>query len=319
MKNDIVSSVTNEILSVLQNGVKPWEAEWDLVIGLPKNFSTNLCYSGVNLVNLLFTTKRMGFRSSYWVTKKQFDDLLPKLAQQHGISCEHYRGTNGLRYWVKKDGSLLGKIKPGSKGTRILYAKLHEKVDDETSAVTTKPIWKYSTVFNVDQLLFNGSDLELPELNLQPEFASANRIKNSMPWKFKEGDFKTPNYFIPTDSVGMPWRSRFSSEEDYIICLLHECAHATGHPSRLDRFGDRSKKHVVAEEELVAELTAAFVGAELGVQGKLENHASYIAEWLKLLGEDSTAIVRISKKATHAANFILDALKNDSGVKQQVV
>ena len=49
------------------------------------------------------------------------------------------------------------------------------------------------------------------------------------------------------------------------------------------RFGD----HAYAAEELVAEIGAAFLCAELGItQDTRADHAQYLAQWLKLLKDD---------------------------------
>ncbi|MGI8569616.1 MAG: zincin-like metallopeptidase domain-containing protein [Methylocella sp.] len=84
----------------------------------------------------------------------------------------------------------------------------------------------------------------------------------------------------------------------------HETGHWTGHKDRLDRdfsgrFGDQS----YAAEELVAELTAAFLCAHLGIKGELRN-AGYIDHWLTLLKFYPRAIFTAASKASLAANYL---------------
>jgi antirestriction protein ArdC len=86
---------------------------------------------------------------------------------------------------------------------------------------------------------------------------------------------------------------------------LHELGHATGHSLRLNRDQSGSygtKKY--AFEELVAELSAAFGCASLGIVPTVR-HADYIGSWLEVLREDNRAIVRAASQASKAADYLL--------------
>ena len=91
------------------------------------------------------------------------------------------------------------------------------------------------------------------------------------------------------DVVQMPDMAAFRDSENYYATLAHEMTHWTRHPSRLNRefgrkrFGDAG----YAMEELVAEIGAAFLCADLGITPETrEDHAAYIGSWLKVLRED---------------------------------
>lgn len=112
---------------------------------------------------------------------------------------------------------------------------------------------------------------------------------------------------MASDHIQMPEFAAFLSGHDYYAALAHESIHWTHHPSRLDRsfdqkrFGDAG----YAQEELVAELGAAFLCADLGLA--LEDrpdHAAYIASWLKALHEDKRAIFTASAHAQRAAGYL---------------
>ena len=61
-----------------------------------------------------------------------------------------------------------------------------------------------------------------------------------------------------------------------------------------------------AAEELVAELSSAMLGAELGLPvAHLDSHASYIEHWLKLLRDDDRAILTAAAKAEEASSLLL--------------
>ena len=109
------------------------------------------------------------------------------------------------------------------------------------------------------------------------------------------------------DRVTMPPSYLFDAYEHYYATLAHELSHWTGHPSRLDRdLKNRFGTEAYAAEELVAELSSAILGAELGLPvGHLDHHASYIASWLELLKSDDRAILTAAAKAEEAASLLL--------------
>jgi antirestriction protein ArdC len=117
-------------------------------------------------------------------------------------------------------------------------------------------------------------------------------------------------YYSPSqDVVVMPRAELFESAEAFEQTLAHELVHATGHSTRLARkevcdpiqFGSDP----YAREELVAELGASFLTAELGIQSDVEQSASYVAGWLKALKNDKSLIVRAASSAQKAVDFIL--------------
>jgi len=65
-----------------------------------------------------------------------------------------------------------------------------------------------------------------------------------------------------------------------------------------------------AKEELVAEMTSAFVRATLGIVPTVR-HADYIGAWLEVLREDNRAIVRAVSQASKGADYILGFLPED--------
>ena len=95
--------------------------------------------------------------------------------------------------------------------------------------------------------------------------------------------------------------------ESYYATLAHETTHWTRHPSRLDRdfgrkrFGDEG----YAMEEFVAELGAAFLSADLDLTPEVrDDHAAYIASWIKVLKNDKRAIFTAASHAQRAADFL---------------
>lgn len=105
----------------------------------------------------------------------------------------------------------------------------------------------------------------------------------------------------------MPCIDFFRDAISYYATLAHECTHWTRHERRLNRdfgrkrFGDEG----YAVEELVAELGAAFLSADLGLTPEVrEDHAAYIASWIKVLKNDKRAIFTASSHAQRAADYL---------------
>ena len=124
----------------------------------------------------------------------------------------------------------------------------------------------------------------------------------------------TAFYAPGTDTVSMPEMEIMESPEAYYSTLFHELSHSTGATCRLNRKtlvenkGMHASRQAYAEEELVAELSAAFLNAHAGIlEGEMENSAAYIAGWLKALrGTDAkTWVIRAASLAQKAANYIL--------------
>ncbi len=105
----------------------------------------------------------------------------------------------------------------------------------------------------------------------------------------------------------MPYFETFCSPQAYYATLAHELTHWTKHEKRLDREFGRKKwgDEGYAREELVAELGAAFLCADLGLAPEpREEHAAYIQNWLKVLKEDKRAIFSAAAHAQRAADFL---------------
>jgi antirestriction protein ArdC len=113
-------------------------------------------------------------------------------------------------------------------------------------------------------------------------------------------------YHASTDQIRLPELSSFQSLSGYYATAIHELGHWTGHKSRLDRdlsgsFGSQS----YAFEELIAELTAAFILNEFNYQAELEHHASYLDNWLQALKNDKKYFFKAANLASKASEFLL--------------
>lgn len=279
MANKVYEKITDLIISKLEQGIIPWSKPWNVVDGgMPCNLKTKKAYRGVNVL----MTMMQGYGSPYWVTFNQ---------------CK----------------GMGGHVRKGEKGTPIVFWNSYVKknADDEEYDV-----WflKQYTIFNVEQC--NGLDKHLPEpVEPAEEFdaiANAETIVDGMPRKPVMTSGGNRAYYRPaTDTVNMPARNQFNDAEGFYGTLFHELVHSTGHQTRLDRkgittsmvaFGDET----YSQEELVAELGAAFLCGEAGISDlTIDNSAAYIKGWLKALKDDKKMVVYAGSQAQKAADFIM--------------
>ncbi len=109
----------------------------------------------------------------------------------------------------------------------------------------------------------------------------------------------------------MPHYEHFYSPTSYYYSLYHEIIHSTGHPTRLARYttGGSIKfgSEVYSREELVAEIGAAFLAAEVNLASDIEltSSAAYLSGWAKVLQENQRWIVIAASQAQRAADYVL--------------
>jgi antirestriction protein ArdC len=166
---------------------------------------------------------------------------------------------------------------------------------------------KYFTVFNIDQC--EGLNLVAADPvkanNPDERDATIEEFISLTGADYREGKGGDRAFYQPGhDFVAMPAFEAFKSAAHYYATAFHELGHWTGHAKRLDRqFGKRFGDQAYAAEELVAELTAAFLCAEFNIDGQLQ-HADYIANWIRLLKDDSKAFFTAASAAQKAADYM---------------
>lgn len=283
--------VTDLIIENLERGVVPWRKPWHTKVGRPRNFHTGRAYQGVNVLLLGLHH----FASPYWMTFLQ--------AQERG-----------------------GFVRKGEHGALIVkYGQYEREVMADGGIEEKKPTYylKAYKVFNAVQI----EGIEFPEIKTPPpipldeRLSSAEQIVSEMPHRPEvlEGRSDRARYRPSTDNVEMPARHNFETMEDFYLTLFHELVHSTGHQSRLNRqslikhdgFGGK----VYSEEELVAEIGAAFLATEAQiVRDHHEQAAAYLKSWLDVLKENDHRrwIVHAANQAEHAADFILGRSQTES-------
>lgn len=278
-------TVTARILEQMTQGKIPWVKPWSgsTKLGETKNLISLKPYRGINA----FLT--MGFELPYFLTFKQANDL-------------------GL------------KIKAGSKGTPVVFWGKVQKEDEEDD----KPgmFCKYYTVFNVSQLesmpdklkkLIEASTPKVELTQIETDEKAEKLLKDSKAdVRFEQ---QKAFYSPQLDYINMPLKDSFTAKAEYYSTLFHELGHWTGHSSRLDRkeltesayFGS----HAYSQEELTAELTAAFVCSSLGIstESSLRNSTAYLQGWMSKLKNDPKLFTFAAQRAQKASDLILGLKK----------
>ncbi|MBI5706465.1 MAG: DUF1738 domain-containing protein [Armatimonadetes bacterium] len=278
--------ITDRIIQALQAGVVPWRKPWRGHDQLPCNAVSKRTYHGINLLLLSLTP----YTDHRWLTLRQANELGGHVRQGEHASI--------AVFWK-----------------RLEVEKEDDKYQRQKVSV---PLLRYYPVFNAEQCV----GLDLPVLDdwhaeLKARIESAERVIQQMPSppKIVEGGALAA-YFPPQDLVRVPKIQDFESPEAYYSTLFHELGHSTGHETRLNRPGVTGQivfgSCDYSREELVAELTSAFVCAEVGIDNSnLENAASYIHGWLHALSGDPRAVIAASGQAQRAANYIQGKLESD--------
>jgi len=283
---DVYTRVTDKILADLEQGVRPWMKPWKAghpvgTVSRPLR-ANGLPYKGVNVLMLWTSAMSGGYVAPIWMTYRQ--------AQELG-----------------------GQVKKGEKGSLVVYANTLTVTEenpttgqDEEKAI---PFMKGYTVFNVEQVEGLPGHYYAPPVppsgTLPERLDRVERFVAETQASIRHGGDSA--CFIPSlDRIEMPPYERFQDRESYYATLTHELTHWTGHKSRLDRdlkgrFGSSS----YAAEELIAEMGAAFLCADLGITPEVrDDHAAYLDHWLKVLKADKRAIFTAAAAAQKASDYL---------------
>jgi antirestriction protein ArdC len=286
MRTDVYQKITDQIVSELEKGVRPWLKPWNAEhaagrITRPLR-GNGIPYRGINVLMLWSAAMEKGFAAPIWMTFKQ-----------------------ALEFDAH--------VRKGEQGSLVVYADkiIRAETDADTGEESERaiPFMKGYTVFNVEQI--DG----LPErfhAKAEPRGETVQCIERAEQFFAATGAVvrhggNRAYYSISTDHVQMPPIEAFRDAESYYATRAHESTHWTRHKSRLDRdFGrKRYGDEGYAIEELVAELGSAFLSADLDLTPEVrDDHAAYIASWIKVLKDDKRAIFSAASHAQRAADFL---------------
>lgn len=279
---DTYQRITDTIIAQLEEGTKPWIRPWRGKTGsIAPRRSTGETYRGINVIMLWISSQIAGYEETTWMTYKQ--------AAEHG-----------------------GQVRKGEKGSLVVkYGTFTPKEERAAAADDDKRVGylKGYTVFNVEQIenlpaSFYTPAEPSPEISVG-HIEAVDQFVSTTKANIAYGGTRAC-YRPLTDDIQMPDRDRFLDETHLYSTLLHELTHWSGANKRLARdLTGRFGQEKYAMEELIAEMSAAFLCADLGVaHDPRDNTASYLASWLKVLKHDKRAIITAAAKAQAAADYL---------------
>lgn len=282
---DVHRAVTDRIVAAIEAGAARFQMPWHRVgpgIGRPVNALTGVSYRGVNVVALWAEAVISGYGCGVWASYRQ---------------------------WCK----LGAQVRRGEQGAIIVFYKsLAGREDDADDEQPSGPLLlaRATRVFNADQVI-GWKESERPSGAGADPLVPVERFIAATEAQIRHGG-RTACYRPREDVIEIPPREQFlptagrSASEGYYGVLLHELTHWSGASHRLARtFGDRFGDAAYAVEELVAELGAAFLCADLGVSNALRpDHAAYVADWLAVLKHDRKAVFLAARLANQAVEYL---------------
>jgi antirestriction protein ArdC len=272
MSSLIYQQVTDSIIKQLEQGTTPWVKQWNGSSSADHNAVSKKGYNGINTLILAMSAAANGFKSNEWATYKQ---------------------------WLQ----LGGQVRKGTKGTTIIFYSpvSGSKTAADGSEKTYHYVLKSYSVFNADQI--DGYTPAAAPVKTFNSIAALEALATDSGAVIKHGGDKA--FYSPrNDFIQMPNKCDFTNEAAYYATLLHELAHWSGASNRLERdLSGRFGNEAYAAEELIAELSAAFLCAEYQIDGDLR-HAGYIASWLRILKNDNKAVFKAAALAQKSADYI---------------
>ena len=300
MKNNnkqIRERIVSQVLELLDKGINPWIKPWSSGGSLgDHNATSGHIYSGINIPVLAYSKEENGFTSNQWLTFNQ--------ARKHG-----------------------GLIIKGSKATKVIFIKKiqFDRKDENGNIIYDEngnkekvpfALLRETPIFNIEQT----ENVVLPKAEItrvEVAIAKEETMKTDKGVQWIDGIYKnlevnqrfstesTAYYSSNKDMIQLPNRSMFKASSGYVATALHELIHWSGHSSRMNRkLGNGFGSSDYAYEELIAETGSAMMNNKYGIQGEIENHASYIQSWIKVLKDDPQKLFDASYQAQQAMEYI---------------
>jgi len=285
MAFDLYQQVTDSIIASVEAGTPAWRQPWAGEGGaaqMPLR-ANGEAYRGINVLMLWLAAAAQGYGSAHWFTYKQ--------AEAAG-----------------------GQVRKGEKSASVVKYGTIERESEETGEEKRVPYLKSYRVFNADQIdglpeRFHapapepvrdpGAEAEA-DARLEAFFAATGLDIRTSP--------ESQAYYDPQgDFIHMPPIARFEDTAKFYGVLAHECCHATGHASRLDRFSRFNDRKAYAFEELIAEIGNCMLCSQLGLTPDFGQSAAYVEGWLRALKSDKRMIFKAATEAQKAADYLLAA------------
>ncbi len=275
----IYERITADILAAIERGGDKWCMPWHhdgSPAARPINVATGVPYRGLNVLALWAAAEHAGHDHGLWGTYRCWAKLGAQVRKGE-------RATLAV-FWKRTDGA--------------------DRDDDEDAARRPRLFARGFSLFNISQVDGYVAP-DTPRLPESERIAHADTFIAALKVPILIGGDMA--YYQPsTDTVHLPPFERFKDMVSAVGVSIHEHAHASGAKHRLDRdLTGRFGSFAYAMDEAVAELTASFVLADLGLACEPRpDHAAYLASWMEVLKSDPRAIFTAASKAQQAADWM---------------
>lgn len=279
-KPDVYRTVTSQIINAIEQGVGNWRMPWHTsgkFAFSPINVVSKKPYRGVNTLCLWAAARAKGYERGEWATYQQWQE----------------RGAQ---------------VRKGEKSTTVVFWKFangESQDEGEQCAITRLLFTRGYSVFNAAQVDGYTPTVEA-DAPIEQRIEKAEEFFKRIPAHVVHTGNRA--FYCPLDdSITLPPFGAFFTPVDYYSTRAHESGHWTAHADRCNReLGKRFGDNAYSVEELVAELTAAFTLAHLGLSSEPRpDHAQYIGSWLKVLKADKRAIFTAASKAQQGADYLI--------------
>lgn len=244
------------------------------------NVTSHKPYRGINTLCLWAAAQQKGYERGEWGTYQQW--------QEHGAQ-----------------------VRKGEKATTVVFWKFANSAvdsqdgEEQTASSSRLLFTRGYSVFNVSQVdgYTPKADAATP---IEERIERAEAFFQGISARVVHHGNRA--FYSPADdTITLPPFPAFFTPLDYYSTRAHETGHWTSKADRCNReLGKRFGDSAYSVEELIAELTAAFVCSHLGLSSEPRpDHAQYIDSWLKVLKADKRAIFTAASKAQQAADFMV--------------
>ena len=328
---------TELMIEKIQSFQGNWKKPWFMPgAAIPPQNLSGRHYNGGNSLMLMLQAEKMGYDIPVWGTFDSITNLNYIKDKNGNVFQARDKNGNKLPMVAVNKGeksfpvflTTFTVVNPQTK-ERIPYDDYRNLSKEEQAKYKVYPKLQVFNVFNVagqtniaetrpelyEKLKQMAAGLIEHQGDLRSNPAIDKMIDDNLffcPINQVKGD---KAYYSPArDEIVIPTREQFIDGEAFATNTLHECAHATGAESRLNRtMGHAFGSEEYAKEELTAELSAALIASQHGLTKHVKNDsAAYLKSWLGSLqqGPDflKTVLSEV-KRCTGMINQRLDAIQ----------
>ena len=299
--NKIYERVTNTIIELLKKHRElDYTKSWLNLSGgsiLAQNAVSGHTYHGINQFLLAYLKDKYGYTLNRWMTFNQLSKLEGKIRKGSKAAPVVFQSV----LYLDED--------TGKNITKQVEILLKNKQSIDHLNYKKIPYLKMYNCFNVNQIENLPDEHyhfeELEELTEPEKDDKAEQLIESLNVNIVYLPQNRAYYKPSEDTIYLPERRQFTGTEPFYNVIFHELGHLSGHKSRLNRPLHNKSDFEQAFEELIAELTSAFICAMLGFESQITNNASYIESWLSVMSNDSKFVIKAAAQAQKAADYII--------------